>query len=66
MGQHSVRIRPVDFKALYKIMVCARVHGCELKPWEKAFEEELYVKLARRLAEMKKCEGRGMAKHETC
>ena len=53
MGQHSIRIRPDDFEALYKIMVCARVHGCELKTWEKAFEEELYVKLARRLARRK-------------
>lgn len=50
MGERDIRVKPDDFRALYKILVCARVHNCGLKPWERAFEEELVLKLARRLS----------------
>ena len=52
MVERSIRIRPYDFEALYRVMVLARQNGSEhkLKPWEQAFEEELYFKLARRLS----------------
>jgi len=58
MTEKAIRIRPDDFPALYKILVSARRQGNSgigpigpsLEPWEQAFEEELYRKLARRLA----------------
>jgi hypothetical protein len=52
MVERSIRIKPDDFEALYRVMVVARQNGSKriLKPWEQAFEEELYFKLARRLS----------------
>ena len=52
MVERSIWIRPDDFEALYRVMVLARQNGSEhkLKPWEQAFQEELYFKLARRLS----------------
>ena len=50
MVERDIRIKPDDFEALYKILVCVRKQRCLLKPWEAAFEEELYLKLARRLS----------------
>jgi len=51
MVEKALRIKPDDFSALYKILVAARLRGNSgLEPWEQAFEEELYRKLARRLA----------------
>lgn len=48
--ERDIRIKPDDFETLYKILVCARVHDCSLVPWERASEEELFMKLARRLS----------------
>jgi hypothetical protein len=51
MVERAIRVRPDDFGALYKILVSARCYSLRnLEPWELAFEEELYGKLARRLA----------------
>lgn len=51
MTEKAIRIRPDDFEALYKILVSARLMGNSgLEPWELAFEEELYGRLARTLA----------------
>jgi hypothetical protein len=50
MTEKAIKIRPDDFEALYKVLVSARLMGNSgLEPWELAFEEELYVRLARRL-----------------
>lgn len=51
MVERAIRIRPDDFGALYKILVSARRQGNSgLESWEQAFEEELCLSLARRLA----------------
>ena len=50
MTEKAIRIRPDDFGALYKVLVSARRQGNSgLEPWELPFEEELYVRIARRL-----------------
>jgi hypothetical protein len=60
-AEKAIRIRSDDFPALYKILVSARRQGNSsfmgigpigpsLEPWEQAFEEELYNRLAWRLA----------------
>jgi len=54
--QRAIKVKPDDFSALYKILVSARRQGnSSLKPWEQAFEEELYAKLAKRLARKEEC-----------
>jgi hypothetical protein len=51
MVEHVIKVKPDDFPALYKILVATRQQDKSgLKPWEQAFEEELYRKLTRRLA----------------
>jgi len=52
MVERNIRIKPDDFGTLYRVMVIARQNGSEhrLEPWEQAFEQELYFKLARRLS----------------
>ena len=66
MVEKAIRIRPSDFGALYKILVSARRQsnsgirpiGPNLEPWEQAFEEDLYGRLAKRLAK------KGATSHE--